>query len=237
MVASFGRSGVATAALITSQLQDEGVSVLMSLDKPNHTRWLGLYRQSRGLRLLQPNLGESLCGDKEGVEEETDDSGGELSDDSGSGRSGSEPEPDLSRHTAAHCRTLLTTYYSLLTTYYLLLTTYYLLLTTYYSLLTTHYSLLTAHYLLLTTHYPLLTTHYSLLTTHYSLLTTHCSLLTTYYSLLTTHYSLLTTYYLLLQGTRLPMKRRKMANALPWRSPRRTPSPSAIGCSPSKSSS
>jgi hypothetical protein len=95
MVGSFSKSGVATAALFDSEVKDEEITNMLSLTSPNATRWLGLHRQARRNRELQPNLSMALCGDSTGLEEEDDamseaSEGNANSVSSGSSRSGQE---------------------------------------------------------------------------------------------------------------------------------------------------
>ena len=70
MVGAFSKSGVATAALMESQRVDENWTKMVGLASPNATRWLGLSRQAKRNRELQPNIATALCGDTAGKEDE-----------------------------------------------------------------------------------------------------------------------------------------------------------------------
>eukprot|EP00966_Prymnesium_polylepis_P047878 1108793-Prymnesium_polylepis.1 len=91
MVGSFSRSGVATAALMDAQREDDNWDHVLSLASPNVTRWLGLVKQATRNRELQPSIAVALCGDATGKEEESDSEAGSLSG-SGSSRSGGEED-------------------------------------------------------------------------------------------------------------------------------------------------
>ena len=91
MVGSFSKSGVATAALMDAQRDDDTWDRMVTVASPNTTRWLGLHKQSMRNRELQPNINTALCGDEKGKEDEDEDE--DLADevsDSGSDGSGDE---------------------------------------------------------------------------------------------------------------------------------------------------
>ena len=90
MVGSFSRSGVATAALMDAQREDDSWDKVVTLSSPNATRWLGLHRQAMRNRELQPNISKALCGDETGKEDPEDVEHADILSASGSSRSGSE---------------------------------------------------------------------------------------------------------------------------------------------------
>ena len=95
MVGSFSKSGVATAALVEAQIEDDGWDRVLTLASPNVTRWLGLHRQAMRNRELQPNICTALCGDEKGKDsdDEDEDAGAEGLSSSGSEGSGDEDLP------------------------------------------------------------------------------------------------------------------------------------------------
>lgn len=69
MVSTFSRSGVATASFYDAQDKDSSLKgKRYSLAAPNATRWLGLYKQARRNRELQPHIAEALCGNSHGID-------------------------------------------------------------------------------------------------------------------------------------------------------------------------
>ena len=92
MVGSFSKSGVATAALMDAQREEDGWDRMLSIAAPNTTRWLGLHRQAMRNRELQPNIAMSLCGDSAGKEDqdEEEDKDEDVLSESGSEGSGDE---------------------------------------------------------------------------------------------------------------------------------------------------